>query len=374
MERIALAAREAKVRNMTPTVMIDMAAEMKRCEDADSCHTFLTLCLAPSHLTRRSWWLYPRRIRHGVRMVKVKTRQGKTTSVAVYEAGEECDVDCTVVLDAGLGMSAISWSWVMREVAKSCRVVAFDRPGLGASPSLPSGSGWLRRVDDIVELNRAVLAEMGVRGRLILVGHSTSGMHVRLHAHLHKEEVMAAVLVDAAHEGQLNAAEGNSVYNSYPPAHVTEAKLSRVKRLWHSGLLRLMYIASGPTFWRACTMFPPLFLALRWLDWMGRAAAQGVLQNQRMLAPHFPPEERARFMDEQFSLEGMSGMIAEHGSQRDSMSYMLEQGIMRPLSLGRLPLLVISRDPQKGAGGGLYPNARGDPAREAQHEVRSRPC
>ena len=79
-------------------------------------------------------------------------------------------------------------------------------------------------------------------------------------------------------------------------------------------------------------------------------------------------------MDEQFSLEGMSGMIAEHGSQRDSMSYMLEQGIMRPLSLGRLPLLVISRDPQKGAGGGLYPNARGDPAREAQHEVRSRPC
>ena len=51
VERIALAAREAKVRNMTPTVMIDMAAEMKRCEDADSCHTFLTLCLAPSHLT-----------------------------------------------------------------------------------------------------------------------------------------------------------------------------------------------------------------------------------------------------------------------------------------------------------------------------------
>lgn len=51
------------------------------------------------------------------------------------------------------------------------------------------------------------------------------------------------------------------------------------------------------------------------------------------------------------------------------MEYMLGLDIMLPGVLGRLPLLVVSRDPQKGAGGGLYPNARGDPVREAQHET-----
>lgn len=243
------------------------------------------------------------------------TKAGQRVRIGVYDAGPEDTNGCTVVLDAGLGMSSLSWSWVIGEVAKSCRVVAFDRPGLGASTPLPGDLGWLRRVDDIVELNRAVLGEMGIKGRLILVGHSTSGMHVRLHAHLHPEEVAGAVLVDAAHEGQLRAAEGSSVYNSYPPVQVTEAKLARVRRLWHSGLLRLMYVSSGPTFWRACTMFPPLFLALRMLDWLGRASAQGVLQNEKILGPHFPADKRSRFADEQFSLEGMVGMIAEHGSQ-----------------------------------------------------------
>jgi len=53
------------------------------------------------------------------------------------------------------------------------------------------------------------------------------------------------------------------------------------------------------------------------------------------------------------------------------MEYMQGLDLMQPGAMASLPLLVISRDPQKGAGGGIYPNARGDPTRESQHEVTS---
>jgi hypothetical protein len=55
--------------------------------------------------------------------------------------------------------------------------------------------------------------------------------------------------------------------------------------------------------------------------------------------------------------------------QRASMEYMRSLDVMRPEQLGKLPVIVVSRDPAKGAGGGLFPNAKGDPQRESQHEV-----
>eukprot|EP00960_Hanusia_phi_P059951 764341-Hanusia_phi.AAC.2 len=152
----------------------------------------------------------------------------------------------TVVLDAGLGMSSLSWHWIkallllsklcmtwhgsQEILARETRVFCFDRPGLGRSP--PDKGPWVRRVDSIVDVTHKLL-------------------------------------------GKLNL---------------------------------------------------------------------------------------------QSNVDSMLAMIAEHGSQKDSMEFMQTLDIMNPEQLGDMPLMIVSRDPQTGAGGRLYPNAKGDPAREKQHE------
>ncbi|KAJ1465592.1 Alpha/Beta hydrolase protein, partial [Baffinella frigidus] len=218
-----------------------------------------------------------RRLRRDATLVQVGDRSVHVEDTPA--SGRGAGRDFTVVLDAGLGMSSLSWSWVRDSITRSgVRVVTFDRPGLGRSPA-QSGVPWLRRVDVLVEQMHEVLEKVGANKKLVLVGHSSSGMHVRLFAHRYPKQVAGLVLVDAANEQQLGHLEGSSVYNSYPPAQVTEAradacwrvlaptahtqaqescrvivsmcrvteaKLGRLKRLWHSGLLRIMYLCSGP--------------------------------------------------------------------------------------------------------------------------------
>lgn len=299
--------------------------------------------------------------------MRIRDRRVHVDDSAAGCAGTAGDI--TVVLDAGLGMSSLSWGWIRDAVSRAgVRVVSFDRPGLGRSPPL-RGAPWLRRVDALVDQMHEVLAEVGATQRLVLVGHSSSGMHVRLYAHRHPDEVAGVVLVDAAHEEQLGQLEGRSVYNSYPPPEVTDAKLARLRRLWHSGLLRLMYHCSGPGFEQLAWNLPflPLKALQRLLDRLGRAAAIEIRQSERLLAPHFRPDRQQAFRDEQLSLEGMASMLSEHGSQRASMLFLQEQRLLRPGALGDVPLAIVSRDPAVGAGGGLYPHARGDARREETH-------
>ena len=73
-----------------------------------------------------------RRLRRHSRTVVVRGHEINVTVVG--------DGDVTVVLDAGLGMSSLSWSWVQNLVARRTRVVSFDRPALGCSPAASSGT------------------------------------------------------------------------------------------------------------------------------------------------------------------------------------------------------------------------------------------
>jgi len=132
-------------------------------------------------------WLARRRLRRGANLVRIRDRRVHVDDSAAGYAGTAGDI--TVVLDAGLGMSSLSWGWIRDAVSRAgVRVVSFDRPGLGRSPPL-RGAPWLRRVDALVDQMHEVLAEVGATRRLVLVGHSSSGMHVRLYAHRHPDEV-----------------------------------------------------------------------------------------------------------------------------------------------------------------------------------------
>ncbi len=104
----------------------------------------------------------------------------------------------TVVFDAGLPGSVLSWHHVMPDLSRLVRTVAYDRAGLGWSDPGPEP----RTAESIVEELRRLLDRAGVPPPYILVGHSFAGLTTRLFAALHPEEVAGLVLVDPVGPGE----------------------------------------------------------------------------------------------------------------------------------------------------------------------------
>lgn len=98
----------------------------------------------------------------------------------------------TVVLEAGLMSTVLSWDNLQRELARSYRVVSYDRAGLGWSDLGPMP----RTSERIVEELHALLHRAGAAPPYILVGHSFGGLTVPLFAARFPEETAGMVLVD----------------------------------------------------------------------------------------------------------------------------------------------------------------------------------
>jgi len=97
----------------------------------------------------------------------------------------------TVVLEAGAGSGASTWSAVHDELAATTRTCAYDRPGRGSSP--PRGRHTL--ADTVADLH-AVLERAGEPATFVLVGHSHGGDYSRIFADRHRDEIAGVVLVD----------------------------------------------------------------------------------------------------------------------------------------------------------------------------------
>jgi pimeloyl-ACP methyl ester carboxylesterase len=104
----------------------------------------------------------------------------------------------TVILDAGMGDSFISWHKVQPEIAKFTRVCSYDRAGIGYSDSSPHP----RTSKVFAEELHGLLQSAGVPSPYILVGHSMGGFDVRLYASLYRSEVAGMILVDSSHPEQ----------------------------------------------------------------------------------------------------------------------------------------------------------------------------
>ena len=102
------------------------------------------------------------------------------------------DDETTIVLEAGISASSLSWARVMPELSRHGRVIAYDRGGLAWS-----GPADDARLADrlVIELD-GLLSEAGVRGPLILVGHSFGGLLCLMYAVKHRDRVAGIVLVD----------------------------------------------------------------------------------------------------------------------------------------------------------------------------------
>jgi pimeloyl-ACP methyl ester carboxylesterase len=99
----------------------------------------------------------------------------------------------TVVLEAGIAASSISWSLVQDRIAEFATVVSYDRAGFGwschAAPHRPTA---LAAAEDLaLLLERAQIAPP-----FILVGHSFGGLIVRIFQQTFPGKVAGLVLVD----------------------------------------------------------------------------------------------------------------------------------------------------------------------------------
>jgi pimeloyl-ACP methyl ester carboxylesterase len=112
-----------------------------------------------------------------------------THRLHVLEAGQGSP---TIVLEAGLMSTMLSWSEIQRALAQSYRVVSYDRAGLGWSALGPMP----RRADGMVEELHTLLERAAIPPPYVLVGHSFGGLMMPLFAARYPQQTAGMVLVD----------------------------------------------------------------------------------------------------------------------------------------------------------------------------------
>ena len=126
---------------------------------------------------------------------KLVAVNGHDMHLACHGSGEP-----TVVLEAGLPSSSLTWTAVAPDVARFARVCTYDRAGYGWSGSGRSA----RTAANIGRELRLLLRNAGIAPPYILVGHSFGGLVVQHYASTNPDEVAGMVLVDSSHPDQIH--------------------------------------------------------------------------------------------------------------------------------------------------------------------------
>jgi pimeloyl-ACP methyl ester carboxylesterase len=109
--------------------------------------------------------------------------------IHVRELGEGTP---TVVLEAGISATSLSWLLVQPEVARFTRVLAYDRAGLGWS-----GAARIARTPSALARElRSVLEAANAAPPFIITGHSFGGLIAQAFAAFYPDETAGLVLVD----------------------------------------------------------------------------------------------------------------------------------------------------------------------------------
>src|SRR5215211_2968265 len=114
-----------------------------------------------------------------------------------------------VILEAAnFGMSA-HWVRVQQQLAKTTRVCAYDRAGMGWSEPGPEP----RDAKQISSELHTLLKGADTGGPYVLVGHSYGGLYARMYAARYPKQVAGVVLVDSSHPEQFTRSEeGRAMY------------------------------------------------------------------------------------------------------------------------------------------------------------------
>jgi pimeloyl-ACP methyl ester carboxylesterase len=127
----------------------------------------------------------------------------------------------TVIFESGLGGDAGQWGDVIHELNGSTRACAYDRAGSGSSTPATVGRTTADQVDDL----RALLAVAKVAPPYILVGYSSGGWNVMVHADADPADVVGAVMVDVR-----PPAASQQWLKALPPESATESDAIKTAR------------------------------------------------------------------------------------------------------------------------------------------------
>jgi len=129
--------------------------------------------------------------------VRVIAPPGRLVDVGGFNLHIHCtgEGSPSIILDAALGGSSLSWSLVQPELAKLSRVCSYDRAGFGWSDAGPMPRTAGRIADEL----RTLLDRAGVSPPFLPVGHSFGGLVALIFAHRFRSQTAGLVLVDPAH-------------------------------------------------------------------------------------------------------------------------------------------------------------------------------
>jgi pimeloyl-ACP methyl ester carboxylesterase len=100
----------------------------------------------------------------------------------------------TVLIEAAMGAVSPEWWMIQEELARTTRVLTYDRAGYGWSGPADEPRSSAAEAAELKEL----IDELEIDGPIVLVGHSLGGLLVNHFARLFPEMVGAVVLIDPA--------------------------------------------------------------------------------------------------------------------------------------------------------------------------------
>lgn len=218
--------------------------------------------------------------------------------------GKRLHIECSgegspaVVLEAAASAPWSEWRLIQPQLSQVTRVCSYDRPGHGWSP--PGND--TRDAETIVRDLHGLLDAAGVGRPFVLAGHSAGGLYVREYALEHPTEIAGMVLIEASSPHQIDELPGfRSSYEEDQRDARNDLWKDRV-RVW-TGWERLM---------GHCSVSPSTTIQGTWVaQYAAMACRPGYVDTDEIELPYF-----------------------EMSSQESS----------RLQSLGKVPLLVISRD------------------------------
>jgi len=229
--------------------------------------------------------------------LRTHSPQGRLVDVNGYKMHLYCvgEGNPAVILESGLNNSWIYWYKVQPDVAKFTRVCSYDRAGVGWSDAQPEPPNSRNIALHLHKL----LSSAGVMPPYVLVAHSLGGIHVRVYQSMYPSEVVGMVLVDSSHPDQ--------------------------KKRFPSKLMK--WIALERLEYKLAKLAMPL----------------GILRFFGFLCGDGPAEIRDMLRTVECQTRWAETQVAEYdafygGANEGSLSG----------SLGSMPLVVLSHDPDKG--------------------------
>jgi pimeloyl-ACP methyl ester carboxylesterase len=150
----------------------------------------------------------------------------------------------TIVLDAGLGDDSMIWGKVQPVLSGETQVCSYDRAGFGWSEP----RSGVRDSNAISSELHGLLAQAGITGPIILMGHSITGIHMRAYVAHYPQNVKGIVFVDGS----------TPLQDDRFPAAVREAEKQYYNRLpWD----KILTVLGVPRILGQCSSVGPGFEA-----------------------------------------------------------------------------------------------------------------